>query len=94
MHTLHRYFNLVSDICTSVNAHYMNVSVFNVIDRIAIRAVDEGGACREVLLNVEGMCSVSVDGTSVESSYMRDGISIRRYILTCTYVCNEYYYIN
>ncbi len=58
----------------------MNVSVLNVIDRIAIRAVDEGGACREVLLNVEGMCSASVDGTVVESSYMEGGISIRRYV--------------
>ncbi len=52
--------------------------MFNVIDSIGIRAVDVGGACRDVLVQVGGACSVSVDGRSIESVFNENGISVRR----------------
>lgn len=76
--SVYRYFNLVSDVCTSVNAHYIGVEVFNVIDNIGVRAVDEDGECKEVFVSVEDGCSVSVDGMIVESSYSASGVSVRR----------------
>ena len=73
-----RYFNLVSDVCTSVNAHYVGVGVFNVIDNVGVRAVGEDGVCRELSVSIQDGCSVSVDGMIVESSYNAFGISVRR----------------
>ena len=72
------YFNLVTDECTSVNAHYINVSDYlNVIDEIAIRAVDMNGMCKNILVSLNN-CSVTVNGMSVQRMYSDGGITISR----------------
>ena len=74
------WFNLVTDECTSVNAHYSNVAPqLNIINRIAVRAVDDDGACREIAVDVDG-CSIEVDGMPVNfSRNSNSGIRIRKY---------------
>ena len=75
------YFNLVTDECASVNAHYGRVTEYlNVVDEIAIRAVDNVNECRNIAVNLEGNCSVQVDGTLFTGfSYSNQGVSVRRY---------------
>ena len=81
-----RWFNLVTDECTSVNAHYTNFTDFsdpdfqvNVINRVAIRAVDDSTTCRQIMIDLEG-CSVQLDGAPIiNSRYSNNGIRIRRY---------------
>ena len=73
-----KYFNLVSDICTSVTAHYVGVSSFNVIDEIGVRAVDNSGNCRDILVSKEDGVTVTVDG-EVVTQYSEAGISVRKY---------------
>ena len=73
-------FNLVSDECVSVNAHYTQVrptETQNVIDAIYVRSVDNAGACRNIAVNLVG-CAASVDGVDV-TRFMQDGVSVRRY---------------
>ena len=70
-------FNLVSDVCTSVNAYYSprkNVGGSNVITQIGIIAKGISNQCRRILLNANG-CTVAVNGTVV-STYQQDGIAV------------------
>ena len=72
-------FNLLSDVCTSVNAYYSpgkNVGGSNVITQIGILAKGISNQCRRILLNANG-CSVAVNGTVV-STYQQDGIAIAK----------------
>lgn len=73
-----KYFNLVSDICTSVAAHYFGVSSFNVIDEIGVRAVDNSGNCRDILVSKEGGGTVTVDGEAI-TRFSENGISVRKF---------------
>ena len=73
-----KYFNLVSDICTSVSAHYIGVSSFNVIDEIGVRAVDNSRNCRDILISKESGGTVTVDGEAV-TRFSEGGISVRKY---------------
>ena len=73
-----KYFNLVSDVCTSVSAHYFGVSSFNVIDEISVKAVDSIGNCRDILVSIEGGETVTVDGQIV-NRFSEGGISVRKY---------------
>lgn len=73
------WFNILSDGCVSVNAHYFRFNeYFNFVDKIAIRAVDENGNCRNMLVELNG-CTASLDGTVVEPTapYCQDGIFVR-----------------
>ena len=73
------FFNLLSDGCVSVNAHYTRVnSYLNVVDMIAIRAVDEVGLCRNLKVELNG-CAASVDGMPLTSTYRSNGIFVRPY---------------
>ena len=75
------WFNLVTDECTSVNAHYINTaSRLNVINQIAIRAADVAGNCREILVIREG-CTVELDGVPLNRSarFNENDIKIKRY---------------
>ena len=59
-----KYFNLVSDGCTSVNAHYVKPSGdvdINFIDSISVVAVDNNNACHEISVNASS-CSPVVNG--------------------------------
>ena len=78
--TAGRYYNLVSDSCTSVNAHYQyaspnHVSV-NIIDAITVRAVDRAGQCVDIEVNVD--CGVSVGGSRVQI-YSLNEVYVRTY---------------
>lgn len=72
------YFNLISDSCVSVNAHYAAAGPFNVIDRVAIRAIDNSGTCRDILVDADNACSAEVDGTSLDA-FSDAGVSVRRF---------------
>ena len=74
------YFNLISDSCTSVNAHYQCAASdhpsVNIIDSIAIRAVDRAGICVDV--EVDASCGVSVGGSRTQLYALND-INVRAY---------------
>lgn len=80
-------FNLVSDTCVSVNAHYGpmdNPQDGNIIDRIGVKAVgmSQSSSCQNILVELAG-CSASVhNGTSTVQipeggRYEEDGVSVR-----------------
>ena len=72
------YFNLVSDTCTSVNAHWVNISSrLNVIDHVGIRAVDSNGVCRNISIDLNDQCSVSVDGENA-TMFQDGGVYVRK----------------
>ena len=87
-----KYFNLISDDCTSVVAHYMtptNANFLNVIDNVSILAVDHQNQCHEIQISVE-TCSTTFDGhtvhkitsrkrTTIQSPFTYQGINIRSY---------------
>lgn len=71
-----KYFNLVSDQCISVNSHYVAADKFwNIIDEVAIRAVDNSGTCRNIRVSLDA-CAATVDGFDVTSRMQFDGIQI------------------
>ena len=76
------WFNLVTDECTSVNAHYISTATggLNVINQIAIRAADVAGSCREILVRREG-CTVELDGIrlNVSARINENNITIRHF---------------
>ena len=74
-------FNLVTDECATVNAHYTDLtSYLNVIDQIGVRAVDDNGQCKNIQVDVDG-CTASIDGNPLSAGqrYSSGGISVRRY---------------
>ena len=74
-------FNLVSDTCVSVNAHYRQVRAnesINVIDAVYIRAVDRAGRCHNISVDLDG-CSASIDGESISSMFSQAGVSVHPY---------------
>jgi len=74
-------FNLVSDVCVSVNAHYMRARSdvdINVIDTIGVRAVGNDNQCRNIQVDLDG-CRASVDGVEITMPYRMAGISVRKY---------------
>ena len=66
--------------------------MFNVIDNLGVRAVDEDGVCKEVFVSIEDGCSVSVDGTMIESSYSARGVSVRRSVRGYTIIKSIHYH--
>ena len=81
------FFNLISDLCVSVNAHYVARPQFprtlHIIDQIAVRAIDNSGRCRNIAVDLVGReCRVTVDGQIMGNNGNRlseDGITIRSY---------------
>ena len=76
-------FNLVSDKCVNVNAHYIstNLSYMNVIDAIGVKAKGHSGICTDIVVHLEG-CTVSVQKDTLTAElkmYKKDGITIRQY---------------
>ena len=75
------YFNLVSDNCVSVNARYVQVRPrenINIINSIAVRAVDSEGMCHNISVDLE-QCRASVDGVQLDGMYSCADISVRKY---------------
>ena len=86
-----KYFNLVSDECTSVNAHYAQAPVapsLNIIDSISIVAVDNKRECHHISVDVDG-CLTRVDEETLKplpkkrstqnGMYEESGVSVRSY---------------
>ena len=76
------HFNLISDKCVSVNAHYSGVEGgLNIISGVSIRAEDDNGMCRNIFVSLDG-CSASTstgDGelASIAGFFQSGGISVR-----------------
>ena len=79
-----RFFNLISDNCVAVNAHYARAGTnnpnirLNVIDSVGVRAVSGDESCVNIQVDLEG-CSATVDDVSVNMPYRANSISVRRY---------------
>ena len=86
-----QHYNLVSDVCTNVNAYYSNTTVMdsdgifqaNFIRAIGVRAVGSSGECYNIRAfeDVNGSCSAMMMGaTDVFPPGMSafDGITVRR----------------
>ena len=77
-------FNLVSDTCVTVNAHYAKAPIassnidLNVVDAIGVRAVSNNGTCENIRVGLQG-CQATVNDVDVNGMYRRDGISVREY---------------
>lgn len=72
-------FNLVSDVCTTVNAHYTQIRPMeriNIIDAIYVRAVDSEGDCLNIQVDLD-QCRASIDSTETPM-YNRNGIMVRK----------------
>ena len=80
-----RTFNLVSDMCTSVNAQYAPMNIpenGNIIDAIGIRAVNSLGWCLDVGVSLASNCTPVVsegNRTFSTSRYRSGGISVSKY---------------
>ena len=78
-----KYFNLISDTCVSVNAHYSKAAiasdniVLNVVDEIGVRAVSSIGVSVNISVGLED-CKAYVNGVNV-TTYNRDRIYVRTY---------------
>ena len=73
-----KYYNLVSDNCTNVNAHYAPGVAnpdLHIIDEIGVKAEGSGGACHEVRVQLAG-CRTFVDGTELIGMYRSDGVMV------------------
>ena len=80
-----KFFNLVSDTCVSVNAHYStaitnspNINL-NIVDAIGVRAVTRTtNECVNIRVDLEN-CRVRVDSVEINGTYRRDRITVRRF---------------
>ena len=74
-----KWFNLVSDECASVNAHYIGISDnLNVIDEIAIRTTDSQSRCVNISVSYQNGCLAFVNDVET-SRYSVNGVSVRTY---------------
>ena len=79
-----KFFSLISDNCTAVNAHYAKADIdndnitLNVVDAIGVRAVDNEDTCRNISVGLSD-CQATVDGANVSGIYQRAGITVREY---------------
>lgn len=78
-------FNLISDTCISVNALYRpmhNPDDGNIIHSIGIRAVDNGGQCVNVTIDIDNQCLPLVESeefSGITNYYEVDGIVISKH---------------
>lgn len=79
------FFNLVSDKCTNINAHYLSVGRLNIVDSIGVSAEGNDGMCRHVRVDL-AQCAVSVmdeGGAMValnaSEEFSMGGVHIRQY---------------
>lgn len=75
-----KWFNLVSDECASVSAYYTGLNErLNVIDKIAIRAIDNRQRCVDTSVSIENSCSSVVNGV-LTSRYSSGGVSVHTFM--------------
>lgn len=80
-----KHFNLLSDQCISVNAHYKRFAnegdtplthsrPFHVIDEIGVRISGGDRGCFDVLIQLhERQCIVAINGKAMQGGYYRQG---------------------
>lgn len=78
------FLNLVSDKCTSVNAHYKSMDIAengNIIRAIGIKAVDFQGNCKNIEVRMVPTDDVIafVDDIRISGSFNQNGIKLRTY---------------
>ena len=76
-----RYFNLISDTCTSVNALFTAMpdnDRLNRMSQIGMYTRDSTGVCVQVEIDLSG-CTGSVDGLVISTMYQSGGVSVRSY---------------
>ncbi len=76
-----QWFNLVTDNCVSVNTQYTDLTRrLNIMDSVAVRAVDEANRCVNIRVNVD-QCSAMVGDSSIGvlNKYESNGIMVKRY---------------
>ena len=78
-----KFFNLVSDSCVTVNAHYWKSPIaspnidLNVVDAIGVRTVSNNFSCVNIRVGLQG-CQATVNGADV-NLYRSNGITVRKY---------------
>ena len=80
-----KYFNLISDTCTSVNAFYEKANVtsknifLNMVTKIGVRAVGrDDSSCTNIEVDLDS-CTTSIDGVPLsQATYFVNGIGVRR----------------
>ena len=74
-----KWFNLVSDECATVNAHYFGLTNhLNVIDEIGIRTTNSQSQCVNISVSVQNGCSAQVNGVAT-TRYSEGGVSVRSF---------------
>ena len=74
-----KYFNLISDQCTSVNAHFtagINATYLNMMTEIGIVADGTDGDCHKIKIDRKD-CVATLDGDIVTTNARIGGISVR-----------------
>lgn len=76
-----KWFNLVSDECTSISSHYTGLGAWlNVINEIAITAIDSQNQCVNISVSVGNSCSAVVNGENLETRQYSSGrVDVRTY---------------
>ena len=72
------YYSVVSDACTTVNAHYTagkNDVSLNVVSEIGVIAQGENGTCHQIRVTVD-QCQPFVNELSVSNTYSVDGVRV------------------
>ena len=79
-----KFFSLISDGCTAVNAHYAKADIaspnidLNVVDAIGVRAVGNDSECRNIRVGLSD-CQATVNGVDISGTYRMGGITVREY---------------
>ena len=72
--TPNKTFNLLSDVCTSINAYYsapQQDSFDKIITKIGIIAKDRNGQCKQIQVNADG-CKAFIDNVNTVSYQLND----------------------
>ena len=77
-----KYFNLLSNNCTSINAHYATVPGhpdINIIDEVSVRTTDLANRCIDVSINLQ--CTTVVNSTPLgpNQEYASNGVTVGKY---------------
>ena len=79
-----KYFNLISDTCTSVNTRFSTMesnpklNAMSVIGIYAATSATPNGNCAEIEINIDN-CAASLDGELIELVAQVDDIRIRKF---------------
>ena len=78
-----QWFNLVTDECVTINAHYTAVNEgINVINEIGVRAVDDKSQCVNIHVYInQTECTADINGNNLrlKQKYSSGGVTVKRY---------------